>query len=505
MKNVEKIKKNLLFGIVSEALTIILGILVPRLVLTNYGSEINGLLSSVTQIYSYIALLEAGVGTVTIQALYKAFAKDDRGQVNAVLSATNKYYHRTGCLYLLSIIILALVYPLIIKTDIPTVTIVLVIIFNGLGSVISYFFQGKYLLLVQAEGKNYIRNMLVMFTSVFKNMAKIILINLGFDVVFVQAIAMVTSILQMLFFAWYIKKYYSWIDLEVEPDFQSISQSKNAFVHQISGLIFNQTDNITLSVFCGLKVASVYSMYNLFYGMINTAQVTISGSVVFMMGQAYHSDKKKFIELYELYELFYITASFALYSVMTYLIVPFLKLYTDGVNDIGYIDRYLPFLFSAIGLLSCTRNAPNNVINFAGHFKQTQGRSIAEAIINIVVSILAVYYLGIYGVLIGTIVAMLYRSNDIIIYANRRLLHRSVWKTYKRILICILTYIIVQGVSLLVLYPFTSYLRIIIFAVPYTIITMVAFFGMSSVFDFKTFKVLVTIVKNKIGDKMKVC
>ena len=493
-----KIKKNLIWGIASELLTIILGILVPRLVLTNYGSEVNGLLGSVTQVYSYVALLEAGVGVVTVQALYKAFATNEKEKVNAVLSATNKYYHRTGVLYLAAIVVFSIVYPLVIRTEIPTLTVVLVIVFNGLGSVINYFFQAKYLLLLQAEGKNYIRNTLSMCMSVFKNAAKIILIRLGFGVVFVQAIAMCTSIIQMVFIAWYVNKYYKWIDLSVAPDFDSISQSKNAFVHQISGLVFNQTDNITLSVFCGLKVVSVYSMYNLFYAMVNTAQVTVSGSVIFLLGQSFHSDKKKFMNLYEVYELYYIAASFSLYAIMTYMILPFLRLYTSGVEDISYINKYLPYLFSTIGLMSCVRNAPNNVINFAGHYKQTQNRSIIEAIINLTVSIIAVQYIGIYGVLIGTIAAMVYRSNDIIMYANRRLIQRSPWLTYRRILFCTCLFIVIQLLNQCVEYSFSSYIGIVLFAIPYSVLVVLAFIGGASIFDIKTAKYAFGFIKHRI-------
>lgn len=75
MEKRKKIKYNLFWGIASELLTIVLGIIVPRLILTSYGSEVNGLLGSVTQIYSYIALLEAGIGTATVQALYKTVGK----------------------------------------------------------------------------------------------------------------------------------------------------------------------------------------------------------------------------------------------------------------------------------------------------------------------------------------------------------------------------------------------------------------------------------------------
>ena len=93
-------KFNLLFGILSQVVSIILGVVLPRLFLTNYGSEINGLLSSVTQIYAYIALVEAGIGTASLQALYRTVGAKDQGGTNSILAAVNHYYKRTGLIYL---------------------------------------------------------------------------------------------------------------------------------------------------------------------------------------------------------------------------------------------------------------------------------------------------------------------------------------------------------------------------------------------------------------------
>ncbi|MGM9553385.1 MAG: sugar isomerase [Faecousia sp.] len=501
MNNQRKIAYNLFLGIASEVLTIILGIVVPRLILTSYGSEINGLLSSVTQIYSYIALLEAGVGTATVQALYKTIAKKNKEETNAVLAATNRYYHRTGLLYLIAILVLSIVFPLVINTDIPIITVVLIIVLNGLGSVINYFFQAKYFLLLQAEGKNYIKTSLTMFTNVFKNIAKIVLMALGFDVVFVQMIAMAVSLIQMLYITWYIKKYYGWIDLSVKPDYEAISQSKNVLVHQISGLIFNNTDMIVLSVFCGLKTASVYSMYTMLFGMISTALSTVSSSFLFSLGQMFHVDRERFLKLYDGYELFYMTLVFALYSVANFFILPFIARYTVGVNDVNYVDPYLPLLFISTFLLSCGRSAPNQVINFAGHFKLTQKRSIAESAINLSVSLIAVNFFGIYGVLFGTIAALLYRSNDIIIYASKKILHRSPFITYKRWGVNLAIFVLVLFVNRFLSFNLDSYSSIVLCCIPYAICIFFLFFGVAALSEPKTARFVLALLRSKTKRK----
>ena len=66
-----KLAKNIVTGFGGQLIAIVLGLIVPRLLITNYGSDVNGLLSTVTQIFTYMALLEAGIGQAAKNALYK--------------------------------------------------------------------------------------------------------------------------------------------------------------------------------------------------------------------------------------------------------------------------------------------------------------------------------------------------------------------------------------------------------------------------------------------------
>ena len=82
---------------------------------------------------------------------------------------------------------------MLVHSEIPYMTIVLVILFNGIGNVINYFFHGKYMILLKADGKNYIRTGLETLTNTAKQIAKIVLIAMGYDVIMVQFVAMLTS------------------------------------------------------------------------------------------------------------------------------------------------------------------------------------------------------------------------------------------------------------------------------------------------------------------------
>lgn len=422
---------NVVYGVLGQVITIAIGLILPRLRIVSFGSEINGMLSSVQQIYSYLALLEAGVGTATLQALYGPIAKNEKSTVNEILAATHKFYKKTGYIYLIAVLIFAAVYPVFVNTDISPVILIEVILLNGLGNVLAYFFQGKYKVLLQAEGKQYIITNLTTFVTVCSGVAKIILINLGFNVVSLQIAYFAFNVIQVCFFAFYIRKYYHWIDLKVKPDENAIAQKNSALIHQISQMIFNNTDVLILTVFCGLKVVSVYALYNMVYDMISTLINNINNGFSFKLGQMFNSNIERFIPLYDLYERYYTAMSFFLYCITYLLITPFIKLYTSGVTDTDYLIPYIPILFTSIKLMVSGRAPSGFVASYAGHFKKTQNRAILEMIINLVVSIICVNIWGIYGVLFGTIVALLYRANDMIIYANRIILKRSPWKTYK--------------------------------------------------------------------------
>ncbi len=503
MKAQKKIKFNLIVGILSQVITLILGIVVPKLILTNYGSEVNGLLSSVTNIYAYIAIVEAGIAAAACQALYKSIAKKDRSSTSAILSATNKYYHKTGFIYLGLILVFSIIYPILINTDIPYTTVVLVILFNGIGNVVNYFFHGKYLILLRADGKNYIRAGLELFTNAFKQISKIVLISLGYDVVFVQFVAMLASFAQMIYITYYIKKHYSWVDLTAKPDKDSISQSKHVFIHEINYLITSNIGAVLLTVFSTLKTVSVYSMYVLLFDMINRALRTVKDSLEFKIAHVFHTDRNAFLKLYKAFEVYIITFSFSLFSIANYFILPFLTLYTKGVTDVNYIDEYLPYLFVFINLLSAGRYPFDAMVHIAGHFKQTQNSAIIESVINVVASIILIQFFGIYGALLGAVLSSLYRTNYLILYVNKHIIGRSPKGTYKCWGINFVVYIFVALVSRYIVVNLDSYARIFAFCIPYAVIVVLLYLLVISLCEPQTFKYALNIAKNALRKKRK--
>lgn len=492
---------NIISSMVGQLITIALGIVIPRMFLVNFGSEVNGLLGSVNQIYIYLALLEAGVGTATLQALYKPVALQDKKRISGIISATNIFYRKTGILYLCGVLILSFLYPLFISSEIGYGTIVAIFLINGIPGVVNFLFQGKFRILLQSEGKQYILTNLSTACTIMVNVSRIILMALGANVIVVQSGYLIFNLLQMLFIMFYIHRHYKWINLKEEPDYKSISQKNSVLVQQVCDLIFRNTDVLILTIFCDLKVVSIYTIYTMLFSMISTFLDNFSQGFSFALGQIFNVDRKRYVELRDIYETYRITLVFALYSIADTFILPFLRLYTDGVKDINYIDKWLPELFIITYLLSCGRANAAADINYAQHFKKTQWRAVLEAIINLTVSLICVNVWGIYGVLFGTIAALLYRANDMIIYANTKILHRKPWRTYKTWVINLVVYVGVKILFSRIPLELNSYFQIIGSAVIVGMVTMLIFFSIISICNPRMFAGACIYLKGNIGKR----
>lgn len=481
--NAKKIGKNIFFGIGSQIIIALVGLIVPRLFVGNYGSETNGFLSSLNQIFTYIVLLEAGVGTATLQALYKPVATDDRDKINGVLSATAQFYTRTAWCYLACVGLLAVIFPLAIKSDIPAWEQVLIILIIGSGNSLGFFLHAKYRMLLRADGKTYVYTNISTIVQLGTSLTKAILAMLGANIVFIQLGHLLLQVILSLYITFYTKKHYPWLNLKVKPDKAAIAQKNSVLVHEVSQMIFNHTDVLLLTVFTNLTVVSIYTVYNMIVDIISTLISNVHNGFAFRLGQIYNTDKKRYVGTYDAYETCYMGLSVALYTVTYFMLLPFMQVYMNGVKDAElYYDRILPILFVMIKLLVSSRGVAGATITYAGHFKKTQWRSVVESIINLSASVAAILILrnynvmwGMYGVLLGTIAALLYRANDMIIYTAKHILNISPWRTYQKWAVNLVGFAAVFALTKLVPIKATGYVSLILYAIGYAAVTFVIF------------------------------
>ena len=110
--------QNILSSVVLQIITVLTGIYIPQLMIRTYGSDINGMVSSITQFISYLSLVEAGVSNAAIVALYTPLANDDKVAVNQVMSATKIFYIKSGIAFVALLLTLIIFYPFFVNNEI---------------------------------------------------------------------------------------------------------------------------------------------------------------------------------------------------------------------------------------------------------------------------------------------------------------------------------------------------------------------------------------------------
>ncbi len=442
---------NIVFGFAGQIITIALGIIIPRLFIVNLGSAANGLLASIGQVLAYLTLLEAGLGGASIQALYRPLAHKDRDSINGILAATEIYYKKTGRLYLLFVVLIAFLYPLIIDSFSYTTTCAIVLL-SGIPGVLNYYYQGKFRVLLTAEGKSYLITNIATGISILTSITKIILLSLGYGLIAIQVSYCILALIPILIYHLLFKKSYQWVNFKSPPDYKSLTKKNSVFIQQLCSLITLNTPVILLTLFCDLKVVSVFMIYNMIFDIIAFSTQLASSSITYIFGKTYHTDTKLFNVLFELYENIFFAGSISMYTTAYLLILPFVALYTNGVSDTDYLLVHLPLLFVIFKALAVFRTPTNHIINTTGHFKETQFSAIGESILCVIVSLPATLAWGIYGVLFGNIISSIYRAGALIAYANRYILKRPISRT-------LISCSAHSALSAIVIFMFPSYIQ----------------------------------------------
>ena len=482
------------------------GIIIPRFFIALYGSAVNGLVSSISQFISYMALVEAGIGAAGTVALYKPIADKNQDRINGIVSAAKSFYLRSGAIFLGLLIALIIFYPFAVKNEIQNVSFIRTMIFVlSVNGIVDYFYLGKFRVLLMADQKGYIISIAQIIGTVLMTVVCVILMELGCSALLVKGTNAVIYILRSLIVGLYVKKNYPNVNFKAKPLFSAFGQRWAALLHQIVGMIVNNTAVILMTLLLSgnaLSEISVFTLYNLvaasLYGVMNSISTGLGSGFGEVISKGETDDLKRSFKSYE-YAFFLMT--FIVFTCMSALLYPFIRLYsasfTDGVN---YLRWPLVALFTISGILQSLRLPGLTLICAAGHYKETQGRAIAEAVINIAVSLVLIKPLGIIGVLIGICTSYLYRTSDVIVYSAKHFVRGTLKTSVLRIIRNVLASAILITLGIWLIPSSTdSWLALIVYALIFGTLSLVTLTLVNFVCEPNEFKNLLGRIKDIIG------
>lgn len=423
----KKALKNTISSMIYQVIAIICGLILPRMILSFFGSSYNGILSSISQFLSCASLLVAGVGGVTRASLYKPLAMNDVESVSSIINATQKFMRKVALILVFGIVVFAGVYPFLVSYEFEWIFSFTLVLILGISTFMQYYFGVTYQILLQADQRLYIISIVQIFTTVSNTILAIILLKLGFGIHVVKLGSAIVFSLNPLIINVYVNNRYK-LNKKAMPNDAALKQRWDAFWQAIAYFVHNNTDVMVLTIFADIKEVSVYTVYNYVISNIKTFVVNfINGfGAAFgnMLARGEIELAKKNLKVYELI-IFSLTT--IIYSTAGIMIVPFAMLYTRGVYDVNYARTTFALIATIAGAFSCFRIPYQAIVEAAGHYRQTRNGAIFEAVLNITISLIFVIKLGIIGVAIGTLAATIFRSVQYAYYLSKNLIKRSLW------------------------------------------------------------------------------
>lgn len=406
----EKLALNTVSSLALQVVSVICGFILPRLILETFGSDVNGLVNSITQFLGVITLLDLGVGAVVQSALYKPLADNDTNMISKIYVSANKFFRRLAEILLVYVVLLMIFYPMLVNKSFGHMYTALLIAAIGISSFAQYYFGIVNSLLLNADQRGYIQYVAQIITLILNTFACYIIIKLGASIQIVKLTTSLIFLLRPLFLVFYVKKHYS-IDKKITYTEEPIKQKWNGMAQHFASYVLNGTDNIVLTMFSTLGNVSIYSVYNVVIIGVKNALLSVTNGFQSLIGEMLaKKETMKLNAFFGFVEWFLHTGTTLVFGCTGVLIVDFVRVYTYGINDADYIQPLFAVLITIANAGHCLRLPYNILILAAGHYKQTQSNYIIAMILNIVVSIATVKMWGLVGVAIGTLIAMAYQT-----------------------------------------------------------------------------------------------
>ena len=460
---------NSISPLVYQVTTIICGFILPRLILGHFGTEVNGLVNSITQFLGVIAFLELGVGAVVQSSLYKPLADNDNITVSKVITSADKFFRRLGYILAIYVVVMLFYYPYLVKQNFSFTFTATLIVAISIRSFAQYFFGIVNRLLLAADQKAYIQYIALTVAVITNTLACYILIAFDFSVQVVYGMTSVIFFLQPLSIHLYIKKHYA-LNRNIHYDVEPIKQKWNGIAQHIAAVILTGSDSVVLTVFSSLVNVSIYAVYYLPMSGARLVIMSMISGIQALIGNLWA--KQDLIELRKVFawtEWSIHTGTTLIFTLTAVLIVPFVQVYTHGVNDANYMQPLFGVLLVAANSGHCLRLPYNIMILAAGHYKQTQHNYIIAAVMNIAISIVCVKQFGLIGVALGTLAAMAYQTVWMAWYNSKNFIQWPMKNFFKQMAVNAVSAVLIFIVTGYFTMTGVSYLEWVVLAIKATV------------------------------------
>ncbi len=430
----KKALMNMSCSLAYQVIAIVCGLITPRLILSQFGSVYNGVIASATQFLNMISVLTLGITGATRVQLYKTLSNHDVLGTSRIMKATQQYMRRVGGAVIIYACILSAVYPVISNNELSYAENAALVIIVSIATFAQYCFGISNITLLTADQSSYIVDIVNSIKIIANTICVAVLIKSGASIFVVKLGSSIVFLLAPWLLNIYNRRRYELIN-NCEADRNGIEGRKAVAFHSIANIIHDNTDIMVLTFFVNAKQISVYTVYYLVIGKIKTLlQVFTSGMEAAFGNMWVKREIETLNKVFKAYEHLLFSFTVVIFSCVGTLILPFVSEYTRGITDVAYYRVDFAVLITVAEAAFCIRQPYLLLVYATGNYEATKRGALEEAIINLSISVILVQFIGINGVVIGTLVANVFRTVQYSIFVSDKILNRNIMLIVKHVI-----------------------------------------------------------------------
>ena len=414
---------NLITGILTNFLIVVLNFVTRMVFVRSLGTSYLGIEGLFTNVLSLLSLAELGFGAAIVFKLYKPIEEGDEQRIRVLIKLYRRAYAVIGAVIVAAGLCLIPALPHLVRDyerfaelGLNAVVIFLIYLVN---SACSYWFFAYKAELVTAYQKSYIINLVNNVVSIASSITQILVLVYTRNFLLYLAVRIVFTILLNLVCAAVCDRRYPFIR---ERTSESVSREErrdffrdcaSLFLYRANDVVIGASDNIVLSKLLGLTYVGLYSNYLAVKVSLRNLLSYFTYSLQASLGSIYSTGKLEWSRLMYRVEKFASAWLFGVAAIGTALLLDdFITLWLGPdyvVNSWTYGDTVIHTpvaLLVGIELYFVGQQYDCSTFRSAmGLFQKAKLRPVASILVNLAVSIAAVPYIGIAGVVVGTIVS----------------------------------------------------------------------------------------------------
>ena len=402
--------RNTFFGLIYFIVNLAFSFINRSVLIYVLSESYLGLNSLFSNILSVLSVAELGFGTVLVYNMYRPIAEKNEEKVAALLRAYKYIYMLVGIIVAVVGLILLPFLPYLIKDDTSGLGVNIYILFSIylLNTVIGYFFSYKRSLIFAHQRNDIENKSKIVYLSTLNILQIIVLFATKNYTLYVGVMPIATAVDCLIIYRVSSKLYKYPKGGKLDPDTKKdIKKNVLAMLcHKIGGIIVFGTDSILISAFLGLALLGKYSNY-----MMIISALTSLVSIFMTAMQASIGDSVAQRSPAENYELFkrinfiiaWLNGLFTICCIC--LFQHFMTVWSSMVGKDQSLDFLCMFLLSVSFFITTSRKVINVYKDVVGLFIQDAYKPIVESVLNIVLSIVLCRYIGLAGIILGTILS----------------------------------------------------------------------------------------------------